>query len=233
MDLNSFFGGDSVAVKVILSSLLGSLLGWERFVHGRPAGLRTHLLVCLASTLMMEISYSAAKDYLMAGNAIGRMVDPTRIAAGVITGIGFLGAGVIIRSRETIQGLTSAACIWMSAVLGLAIGAGLYWQSIVVSVTTHLALIFLKEMENRLARDIYRMVSIEARDVENLFDRIKQQAVEASVEIISDGFQRAKQDNSIKIELMVKVKDEKLVKDYCNSIYTLEPVWRVSLERPY
>jgi putative Mg2+ transporter-C (MgtC) family protein len=182
---------------------------------------------------MMEISYGTARDYLLAGNAMGRMVDPTRVAAGVITGIGFLGAGVILRSRETIQGLTSAACIWMSATLGLAIGAGLYWQSITVSVVTHLALIFLKGMENRLSRDIYRMVSIEARDVENLFDKIKDSAATASVKIISDGFQRAKQDNSIKIELMVTVKDEKLVKDYCNAIYALEPVWRVSLERPY
>jgi len=224
---------DSVVLKLLLSFLVGSALGWERFVHGRPAGLRTHLLVCLASTLMMEIGLNFSRNYPGMGPELGHMVDPTRIASGVITGIGFLGAGVILRTRETVQGLTSAACIWMAAALGLAIGAGFYTEAILVTLLSLLALILLKEMEGRLTRDIYKTVIIEARDEKDLLEKIKNMATRGSVVIVSNAFQRIKQDKSIRIELMVKVKKERFLKEYCDSVFILEPVQGVSLERPF
>ncbi len=221
----SFGDNNSLALKLFLSSLMGTAFGIERFWHGRPAGLRTHLLVCLASTLLMEISIGSIKNYP------GLIMDPTRLAAGVITGIGFLGAGVILRSKEAIQGLTSAACIWMVSALGLAIGAGIYGQSIAVCIISLLALTLMKEIENRLPRDIYRVINVESSDDDDLFEKLKILADKGSVMIISDGFQRNKRDQSIKIDLGVKVKNGEKLKDYCHSLYSLDSVWRVSLER--
>lgn len=233
MDFLPFFETDSWGFKLMLSTLLGSALGLERFLHGRPAGLRTHLLVCLASTLMMEISISSVNAVSDTANELGRFVDPTRVAAGVITGIGFLGAGVILRSSGNIQGLTSAACIWMAAVLGLAIGAGLYQESVIVCIISILALILMKEMEGRLARDIYRVIHIEAADENNIFENITDLAGKSCVKIYRDGFQRTKEDQSIKIELVVKINNEQLAKDYCNSVYALDSVKVVSLWKKY
>ena len=233
MDWTVFFHHDTLALKLLISSLVGATLGLERFIHGRPAGLRTHLLVCVASTLMMEISVSPSTAFPHEAAALGRFIDPTRIAAGVITGIGFLGAGVIMRSRDTIQGLTTAACIWMAAALGLAVGAGLYWQAIVVNLVSILALIFMKEIEDRLSRDTYRQINIEARDEEELLATIKQLAAAASVRIVGDGYHREKREGVLRIDLMVKMTNEKRAKDFCDALYALDAVRKVSLERRY
>ncbi len=103
--------------RIIISALLGGIIGFEREVHGRPAGIRTQMLVCLGSTVFMIISILIAVKYKEFGP-----VDPTRIAAGVVTGIGFLGAGAIIRAGRSIHGLTTAASIWAVSAIGMAIG---------------------------------------------------------------------------------------------------------------
>lgn len=100
--------------KLCLSALLGALVGLERQTHGRPAGLRTHTLVCLGSTLFTLCSYEIA----------GPAADPGRIAAQIVTGVGFLGAGTIMRQGSIVIGLTSAASIWSIAAVGVAVGIG-------------------------------------------------------------------------------------------------------------
>jgi len=102
-------------LRLLVAVLLGGMIGLERQAHGRPAGLRTHILVCLGSALVMVIT-----------QAFGPNVDPGRAVAGIVTGIGFLGAGVIVKSEEIVRGLTTAACIWFVAGLGVVIGQGLY-----------------------------------------------------------------------------------------------------------
>lgn len=103
--------------------VLGGLVGVERERADKPAGLRTHMVVCLASTLVMLLSIHVSTLYP------GTVFDPGRIAAGVVTGIGFLGAGTIIRQGSIVRGLTTAASLWFVAGLGLAIGAGYVWPS--------------------------------------------------------------------------------------------------------
>jgi len=105
-------------LKLIASTLLGAVIGWERFVDHKPAGLRTHTLVCLGSTAFMV----AAERFLSAGGYAN--VDPTRVMQGVITGVGFLGAGSIIQAGGSVRGLTTAATVWLVAAIGVAVGAG-------------------------------------------------------------------------------------------------------------
>ena len=118
-----------ILLRLFVSILLGGAVGLERQAHGRAAGLRTHILVCLGSTLAMIVTQTFAPN-----------VDPGRALAGILTGIGFLGAGVIVKSNEIVRGLTTAARVWFVAALGVAVGQGLY---VIAGVSTALVLIVL------------------------------------------------------------------------------------------
>ena len=129
-------------IRLILALALGSLIGLERERKGGHAGLRTHILVCMGSALIMLTSL-----YIYEGYQTKSAVDPARIAAGVVTGVGFLGAGTIIRSKEGIRGLTTAASVWISAAIGLAVGCGYISAAIITTVIAYLVLSFLKKVE--------------------------------------------------------------------------------------
>ncbi len=116
---------NAVLIRLGLALLAGAIIGLERAFHGRPAGLRTHTLVCLASSLLMLLT--AYQWDLLAGVPVDTIrVDPTRMAQGIMTGIGFLGAGVIMREKLTIRGLTTAASIWITAAIGILVGMGFF-----------------------------------------------------------------------------------------------------------
>ncbi|HCW51439.1 MAG TPA: methyltransferase [Clostridiales bacterium] len=129
------FSEFEMVLRLVFSLLLGAVVGLERETHDRPAGLRTFILVSVGSTLIMIVSMNIR--YLFPG---GAGVDPGRIAAQVVTGIGFLGAGTILHEGASIRGLTTAAGLWVVAAIGLAVGAGFY---LAAGVTTALALITL------------------------------------------------------------------------------------------
>ena len=131
--------------RLVLAFLLGSLIGLEREKKRTSAGLRTHILVCTGAALIMLTSLYIYDIYQDKGS-----IDPGRIAAGVVTGIGFLGAGAIIRSREGIKGLTTAASIWISAAIGLAVGCGYFSAAVTVTIISYLCLYSLKKLEKRL-----------------------------------------------------------------------------------
>ena len=135
----------SIIARLILAVILGGLIGFEREVSRRSAGLRTHILVCLGSCLIMLTSlyvFDIYKDCVA--------LDPGRIAAGVITGIGFLGAGAIIRSGEVVKGLTTAATVWLVAGIGLGIGCGFYLASMITAILGIGVLYFLRFLEGAL-----------------------------------------------------------------------------------
>jgi putative Mg2+ transporter-C (MgtC) family protein len=134
-----------IVQRLVLSFLLGSIIGLEREKKGRSAGLRTHILVCMGSSLIMLTSLYIFEIYK--GSAT---VDPSRIAAGVVTGIGFLGAGTIITSRAGAKGLTTAASIWVSSAIGLAVGCGFWVAAVATTIITFITLAFLKHLEKSL-----------------------------------------------------------------------------------
>ncbi len=122
-------------IAMLVSTVLGTLVGWERQVGRKPAGLRTHTLVCMGSTLFVLLTIHAATDFG------GGNVDPTRIIHGVVTGVGFLGAGSIMRQEGFVHGLTTAASIWMVAAIGVAVGVHAWWLAIIGTI---LALVVLE-----------------------------------------------------------------------------------------
>jgi len=129
--------------RLVLSVVLSGLIGLERQLHRRQAGLRTHILVSLGSCLIMLTSlyvFDIYKDKVP--------LDPARIAAGVITGIGFLGAGTIIRERAEVRGLTTAASLWVVAGIGLAVGVGFNRAAIYTTILAMVVLFFLRYVED-------------------------------------------------------------------------------------
>jgi len=131
-----------IIIRLVLSLVLSGLIGLERQIHRRTAGLRTHILVSLGSCLIMLTSL-----YIFAIYKNEVPLDPARIAAGVITGIGFLGAGAIIRDREGVKGLTTAASLWVVAGIGLATGCGFYKAALFTTVLVLITLFFLRYVE--------------------------------------------------------------------------------------
>jgi len=125
----------TILIHLGAAVLAGGLIGLERTYHGRPAGFRTHTLVCTASSLLMLLT--VYQWQLLAGVPLETVrVDPTRMAQGIMTGIGFLGAGVIMKEGLTVRGLTTAASIWMTASIGILFGVGFFFPAIVATLLT-------------------------------------------------------------------------------------------------
>jgi putative Mg2+ transporter-C (MgtC) family protein len=132
-------GWDDNLARLTLAAVLGGAIGFERELRDREAGLRTHLLVCLGSALFTIVSAYGFREFLTSGDQVIR-ADPTRIAAQIVTGIGFLGAGAIIRQGLSVRGLTTAATLWVAAAIGIAAGAGYYSGAVLGTVVTIVAL---------------------------------------------------------------------------------------------
>ncbi len=130
--------------KLVLSLLLGAIIGIERRRKGQIAGLRTFALISMGATLAMLISIYIPQEYLGLKNG-----DPGRIAAQVVSGVGFLGAGAIIQMKGSVRGLTTAAGIWMTACIGLAVGAGMYLISIIATLLIIFILVNIERIEQR------------------------------------------------------------------------------------
>lgn len=142
-----------VALRLGLAAVLGGAIGVERELRDREAGIRTHLLVSLGSALFTLVSAYGFHEFLASGDNVIR-ADPTRIAAQIVTGIGFLGAGAIIREGLSIRGLTTAATLWVVAAIGMACGAGYYWPAAAATVLTIFALWPLRVLAYRLIEHI-------------------------------------------------------------------------------
>ena len=144
-------GWPEVLGRVALAAALGGVLGLERELREREAGLRTHLLVAVGSALFTIVSAYGFREFLTSGASVVR-ADPARIAAQIVTGIGFLGAGAIIRQGLAIRGLTTAATLWVVAAIGLAAGAGYYSAAAITTAVALVALWPLRALAFRIVR---------------------------------------------------------------------------------
>jgi putative Mg2+ transporter-C (MgtC) family protein len=159
----------TVAMNLAAGWGAGTLIGAERSYNGRAAGLRTHSLVGLAATGAMIMAMGAPATSVTAFPA----GDATRIVQGVLTGVGFLGAGVIFKEGVSVQGLTTAACIWATAVIGLLFGSGLFWPGVMVTLAVLSTLILFRVLEGVLpmpayAVGVFRFEAAEAPDEDRL-----------------------------------------------------------------
>ena len=149
----------SISVHLLAALAAGALVGVERSYHGRPAGFRTHALVCLASSLLMTITvYQFEWVPAIARESV--RLDPTRMAQGIMTGIGFLGAGVIMKEGLSIRGLTTAASIWTTAAIGILFGVGFYFPAVVSTILALAVLGAFRWIEMRMPTLYYAQLMV-------------------------------------------------------------------------
>ncbi len=139
----------ALLARLLLAAVLGGVIGLERELSGKPAGLRTNLLICVGASLLMELSIGVAALVNEPNEQVGAIfrADPARIAAQIVSGIGFLGAGTILQARGNIIGLTTAATIWVVAAIGMAVGAQAYIEAIGATILVYLSLGALNRLE--------------------------------------------------------------------------------------
>jgi putative Mg2+ transporter-C (MgtC) family protein len=140
-------------LRLLAALFAGAVIGFERSYRGRPAGFRTHALVCMASSLLMLVTVYEAHWVRVAAESI--RLDPTRMAQGIMTGIGFLGAGVIMKEGITVRGLTTAASIWMTSAIGILAGIGFYFPLVVSVLLTIATLSTFRLIEARMPAQAY------------------------------------------------------------------------------
>ncbi|MBI2874718.1 MAG: MgtC/SapB family protein [Firmicutes bacterium] len=167
-----------VFARLLLAAVLGGLIGLERESHNRPAGLRTNILVCVGSAVITLVSIEGFGE-------MDGVVDPSRVAANIVTGIGFLGAGTIMRYGGSVQGLTTAAAIWVVAGIGMAVGTGYYWGALASTFIVIVSLLVLPRLESRfIQRRKLKELSVEILDRPGQLGRITTLLGDFSVSIM-------------------------------------------------
>ncbi len=223
---NTLFGPEltltACIARILVSFCIGAILGIERRMRQHILGMRTLILICVSSTLLMELSLYVPQ--LNGGNG-----DGARIAAQVVSGIGFLGAGAILRTGLNITGLTSSGIIWASAALGLAVGAGLVVQSFIVVILLFLALVFFEIFEERFFPAEYsRQIVLEFEnkriDMNGLSDALKQHGMKVKNTEIS----RTMGEKNLQVTLTVKAPKEI---DFFAVIDSIKPLGKLNKYR--
>ena len=191
-----------VILRLLVAGILGGLIGFEREMHHQPAGLRTHIILVLGAALAMCISINLSMQFhTTASNG-----DPERLAAQVISGIGFLGAGAIFRFGAGVKGLTTASSLWTAAIVGLAVGAGYF---LIGGVTTAIVLFALKGLdlvEKRLIRGrMTRTIVVRGADRPGFVDEVKSALTKFDIGLKSISLQKNLKNNEIQIETLAKV----------------------------
>ena len=219
-----------ILFRLFLAAILGAVVGLEREVHGRPAGIRTYLLLCMGSALIMVVSELLFFKYEAKGLADILRADPGRIAAQAITGIGFLGAGVILRYKDSIRGLTTAAAIWVACAVGLAIGAGFYLFGGAVTGLTLVSLVGLKALERRLKKDWYKEMTVVARDEAGQLNRIQEIIARNQFEIVNFGLKKDLERKEVRASFLLRMRTVHPSREVLQEVFAMEGVKSVDLD---
>jgi len=190
-------------IRLVMATIVGGLVGLEREIRGRQAGFRTNLLVCLGSALVMIVSISVSDRTWPHEPGVNVNIDPARIAYGVMTGIGFLGAGAIIKSGENIRGLTTAAGLWCVAALGLASGLGLYVITLMATALVVLALWLLDYVEDAIPKVRYRNVTVRRDWDADCISKTVQRFKNAGLYVVDANFQRTQDMAKVDVTLHI------------------------------
>jgi putative Mg2+ transporter-C (MgtC) family protein len=203
----------TATVRLLLSFLVGMLIGFEREANHQPAGLRTHILISIGSTVVMLISIYIPQTFT------SHVGDPGRIAAQVVSGIGFLGAGAILKFGTDVKGLTTAASIWAMAAIGLAIGAGMYTNGLISVAVVLFALTVMNLFEQYAFKQrTLRKIVIEVKKKDSDTAKFENILKDFDVRISSTGFERNVGDASEKVTYVVAVTKELNVKHLSDAL---------------
>lgn len=188
-----------IALRLIISALLGMVIGYERERKDQPAGLRTHMVLAIGSALAMTVSINLSLEYH--SNA-----DPARLAAQVVSGVGFLGAGAILRHGISIKGLTTAASLWTVAMIGLAVGAGYTIAGVSATLLVMLALTVLNIVEKRLLPTYNAVhVRVEASDREGVMDEVESVLRRSEKRAVTFGLEKNLANELVVVEAEVRL----------------------------
>lgn len=218
-------------IKLILAAFLGSLIGLEREYHGRPAGLRTHILVCIGAAVLTISGLSITAVFSNGNGSSGEEIS--RIVAGIVTGIGFLGAGAIIRTSDLIRGLTTAACIWFVAAIGIVTGLGQYLLAASSTGIALLVLILLPLIENRVSALKYRDVIIrgESGDPLKLLDRCTAVFLHSGIGIHDVDIEIDKNGSFVNLLFHLRIRKMENHNELLNSLSEIDGVITVTWQR--
>ncbi|MEW5814709.1 MAG: MgtC/SapB family protein [Spirochaetota bacterium] len=215
-----------ITIRLFLSLILAGLIGLEREKHNQPAGLRTHILIGLGSTLLMLVSIYIPQTFRNFQNG-----DPGRIAAQVVSGIGFLGAGAIIRLGLNIKGLTTAASIWTVAAIGLAVGSGMYAAGLIATAFTLFTLILIDKFEKK----IFPQVIMKRLEIVFTGNQIRNEEVleifsKFNISVVSYDITQALDKKTSKMQFVVRIPKNTDYKSLYKKLRLIEGIKTVKLE---
>jgi len=214
--------------KLLLASLLAALIGYEREAHGRSAGLRTNILVGLGACLLMLLSLHVSDLFKSLDQASTVRVDPGRIAAYTMAGMGFLGAGVIMQGRGSVRGITTAACLWLNTAVGLAVGAGFYVPAVAVSLLALVSLTALRRtVERYIRRDVYLHVAVDLKGDKCRFEEIEGVLIRQGVKRLFTAIDRDVEAKTLAYRMSVRIKGSIDPRPLVNELAALPGVSRV------
>lgn len=185
-----------MALRMIVALVAGALIGYERSYRGRPAGFRTHALVCMASSMLMLVTVYEAHWVKTLGEAA--RLDPTRMAQGIMTGIGFLGAGVIMQEGFSVRGLTTAASIWTTAAIGILAGIGFYYPLLIAVILALGVLSAFRWIEGKMPTQVYFHFDVRFNRIAGVSERWIRELVEEHGFSLANFSYRLDRDGSIR-----------------------------------
>ena len=211
-----------IALRLFLACIFGGIVGFQRERHDSPAGFRTYILVSLGSALIMVLSMYGFSD-------LNPSADPARLAAQVVSGIGFLGAGTILRDGASVKGLTTAASLWVVSAIGLAAGAGFYYSSVLVTVLVFITLERSIETYFFRGKQLLKVVTLNKtcaiHDVNSILESHKIMARNITIKLLHEDQNKTTFEYTLKTPFY-KINTEKIIEDISkiNGVYVVEKV---------
>ncbi|MDH5184451.1 MAG: MgtC/SapB family protein [Gammaproteobacteria bacterium] len=219
-----------ITSRLLLALAAGGIIGIERALHGREAGFRTHTLVCMSSSLLMLLM--VYQWYLVPQEFLDTVrTDPTRMAQGIMTGIGFLGAGVIIKEGLTVRGLTTAASIWMTSAIGIVIGLGFYFPALLATIFTILTLSAFRWIEAKIPSMKYARLSIRFIHSEKYTDEdsLRRLIEEHKIKSFEAGYRLDEKGSRFQYVMTIRTKEKENFRRLAQSLVEMEDVHEFQL----
>jgi len=214
-------------IRILVAAALGAVVGLERERQDQPAGLRTHIILVIGAAMAMVLS--ANLGYLFARP--GLPADPARLAAQVISGIGFLGAGAILRYGFTVKGLTTATSLWTMAIVGLTVGAGYYLVAVIATALILVVLVLLNVIEKRFVRlSVSRFITIEAGFRKGIVKAIRKVVEKFADDIHNFTIQKHVKDKRLRIQVVAKISKDQNLEELIEEISDIEGVRSMKVE---
>lgn len=211
-----------IFLRLLAAVLMGGAIGFERERDSQPAGLRTHMILSLGSALVMILSTNIAFEH---------GTDPTRMAAQVVSGIGFLGAGAILRYGFTVKGLTTASTLWTTAMVGMAAGYGYYLIALFATVIMLVVLTLMERFEKKFVRvNIMRNIVVEVQDREGIIREVRKTITKLADAVVAFSVQKNFKNKHLRLEIVARFNRSEKLEDLLEVISGIDGVRGIKIE---